>query len=315
MPEYWANYRGGPLAADDNLRTGIDAAEIGVLAKAITKAPEGFHLHAKVKKTVLDPRIEMGEGRKPFDYGTAELVAYASLLKAGTPVRLTGQDSQRGTFNQRHSVLIDIETEQRFSPLSAIAPDQGRWQVYNSLLSEAGCLGYEYGYSRDYPGGAGRCGRRSLGILANGAQIIIDQFISASEAKWGLLSGVDAMLSCRMGIRRPGTGALKRARGAVSAACGAGQYSDCTSRLRQHSIFICCGRQAMRKWRKLAGGVYTESRCWRHPDAMSPIAEFGGTSFRMCCRIMTMKDPRRVLVCTGKIGHNLRVDALKRAAI
>ena len=188
LPAYWAAYSGGPLSASDNPRTGLSAEEISTLAKAITTAPEGFHLHPKVKKTVLEPRVEMGEGRKPIDYGTAELLAYASLLKAGTPVRLTGQDSQRGTFNQRHAVLIDIETEQRFSPLSAIAKDQGRWQVYNSMLSEAGCLGYEYGYSRDFPE-ALVLWEAQFGDFANGAQIIIDQFLSAGEAKWGLLSG------------------------------------------------------------------------------------------------------------------------------
>jgi 2-oxoglutarate dehydrogenase E1 component len=307
LPEYWKGYRGGPLAADDNPRTGIDAAEIAALTKAITNAPDGFHLHPKVKKTVLDPRIEMGEGRKPFDYGTAELMAYASLLKAGTPVRLTGQDSQRGTFNQRHSVLIDIETEQRFSPLSAIAPEQGHWEVYNSLLSEAACLGFEYGYSRDFPE-ALVLWEAQFGDFANGAQIIIDQFISASEAKWGLLSGVVMLLPHGYEGQGPEHSSARVERYLQLAAQDNIQIAQ-PSTAAQH--FHLLRRQSLRKWRKPLI-VFTPKSMLRHPDAMSPLADFTRDEFQNVLPDNGVQNPRRLLVCTGKIGHNLRVERNKR---
>jgi 2-oxoglutarate dehydrogenase E1 component len=307
LPEYWDGYLSGRLAADDNPRTGIDADEINVLTKAITKAPEGFHIHPKVKKTVLDPRMEMGEGRKPFDYGTAELLAYASLLKAGTPVRLTGQDSQRGTFNQRHSVLIDIETEQRYSPLSAVSSDQARWQVYNSMLSEAGCLGYEYGYSRDFPE-ALVLWEAQFGDFANGAQIIIDQFIAAGEAKWGLLSGIVMLLPHGYEGQGPEHSSARVERYLQLAAQDNIQIAQPSTAAQ---YFHLLRRQAMRKWRKPLI-VFTPKSMLRHPDAMSPLADFARDEFLNVLPDNEVTNPRRVLVCTGKIGHNLRVERAKR---
>ncbi|MFC6644979.1 2-oxoglutarate dehydrogenase E1 component [Granulicella cerasi] len=192
LPEYWHGFTGGALSPSDSPVTGIDAAKLGELTTKLVASPAGFNVHPKVAK-LLEQRAEMGAGKKPLDYGFAELLAYASLLEAGKPVRLSGQDSQRGTFNHRHSVLIDTETEQRWSPLNHIADNQGKWEVYNSMLSEAGCLGYEYGFSRDYPE-ALTLWEAQFGDFANGAQIIIDQFIAAGEAKWGLLSGLVMLL-------------------------------------------------------------------------------------------------------------------------
>ena len=132
-------------------------------------------------------------GKRAFDYGMAELTAFASLVTAGTPVRLSGQDSQRGTFNTRHSIVIDIETEAKYVPLAHLSPDQARFEVYNSMLSEAAVLGFEYGYSRDYPETL-VLWEAQFGDFANGAQIIIDQFVAAGEAKWNLLSGLVLLL-------------------------------------------------------------------------------------------------------------------------
>jgi 2-oxoglutarate dehydrogenase E1 component len=307
LPNYWEGYRGGPLGADDNPRTGIDAAEIAELTRAITRAPEGFHIHPKVKKTVLDPRIEMGEGRKAFDYGTAELLAYASLLKAGTPVRLSGQDSQRGTFNQRHSMLIDIETEQRYSPLWEISPDQGRWEVYNSLLSEAACLGFEYGFSRDNPETL-VLWEAQFGDFANGAQIIIDQFIAAGEAKWGLLSGVVMLLPHGYEGQGPEHSSARVERYLQLAAQDNIQIAQPSTAAQ---YFHLLRRQSMRKWRKPLI-VFTPKSMLRHPDAMSPIADFSRDEFLNVLPDNDVKDPRRLLVCTGKIGHGLRVERAKR---
>jgi 2-oxoglutarate dehydrogenase E1 component len=192
MPEYWSTYQGGPWSAILEVDTGLDAATIQNIAAKLTTYPDGFHIHPKIKK-LLEQRAAMGQGKQPFDYGMAEAVAFGSLVLNNTPVRLSGQDSQRGTFNQRHSVLIDIENEQRWIPLNHLDLNQASFSVYNSLLSEAGVLGFEYGYSRDYPETL-VLWEAQFGDFANGAQIVIDQFIAAAEDKWGLLSGVTLLL-------------------------------------------------------------------------------------------------------------------------
>src|SRR5439155_456813 len=131
-------------------RHGHSEVDDPTVTQPLTTYPEDFHTHPKVKK-LLEQRAEMGTGKRPVDYGMAEALAFGSLVKDGVPVRLSGQDTRRGTFNQRHSVLLDIENEHEYVPLEHIAPGQARCEVYNSTLSEAGVLGFEYGYSRDYP--------------------------------------------------------------------------------------------------------------------------------------------------------------------
>jgi len=306
LPDYWKPYYGGRLKADDNPRTGLDAAEVAALTTALTTAPAGFHVHPKVEK-LLAQRVEMGNGKKPLDYGMAELLAYASLLKLGIPVRLSGQDSQRGTFNQRHSVLIDIESEVRYSPLTNIAPQQGRWQVYNSLLSEAACLGFEYGFSRDYPE-ALVLWEAQFGDFANGAQIIIDQFIAAGEAKWGLLSGVVMLLPHGYEGQGPEHSSARMERYLQLAAQDNIQIAQPSTAAQ---YFHLLRRQALRKWRKPLI-VFTPKSMLRHPDAMSPVADLNRDNFLNVLPDNEVTDPRRILVCTGKIGHNLRVERAKR---
>ena len=306
LPDYWNNYAGGALSPDDNPITGLDAAEISALTAKLTTAPEGFHVHPKVEK-LLAQRGEMGNNKRPIDYGFAELLAYAALLKSGTPVRLSGQDSQRGTFNQRHSVLIDTETEVRWSPLSNIAPNQGRWQVYNSLLSEAAVLGYEYGYSRDYPE-ALVLWEAQFGDFANGAQIIIDQFLAAGEAKWGLLSGVVLLLPHGYEGQGPEHSSARIERYLQLAAQ---QNMSITQPSTAAQYFHLLRRQAMRKWRKPLI-VFTPKSMLRHPDAMSTVADFAVEKFRPVLPDTTVTNATRLLLCSGKIGHNLRVERAKR---
>jgi len=306
LPDYWKPYLGGHLLPTDNPVTGLDAAEIASLTKALTTAPDGFHVHPKVAK-LMDQRVEMGDGKKPIDYGMAELLAYASLLKAGTPVRLSGQDSQRGTFNQRHSVLIDIETEVRYSPLGYIAPKQGRWEVYNSLLSEAACLGFEYGFSRDFPE-ALVLWEAQFGDFANGAQIIIDQFLSAGEAKWGLLSGLVMLLPHGYEGQGPEHSSARIERYLQLAAQDNIQIAQPSTAAQ---YFHLLRRQSMRKWRKPLI-VFTPKSMLRHADAMSSVADFAVERFQNVLPDHEVKEPRRLLVCSGKIGHNLRVERAKR---
>ncbi|HVG27398.1 MAG TPA: 2-oxoglutarate dehydrogenase E1 component [Acidobacteriaceae bacterium] len=306
LPAYWGPYCGGALGTDDHPVTGLEAAEIGSLTKVLTTAPEGFHVHPKVAK-LLEQRVEMGDGRRAIDYGFAELLAYASLLKAGTPVRLSGQDSQRGTFNQRHSVLIDTETEVRWSPLSNLGPGQGRWQVYNSMLSEAACLGFEYGYSRDFPETL-VLWEAQFGDFANGAQIIIDQFLSAGEAKWGLLSGLVLLLPHGYEGQGPEHSSARMERYLQLAAQDNMQITQPSTAAQ---YFHLLRRQAMRKWRKPLV-VFTPKSMLRHPDATSTVAELGVERFQPVLADPSVKKARRVLVCSGKIGHNLRVERAKR---
>jgi 2-oxoglutarate dehydrogenase E1 component len=306
LPEYWTPYYGGPLREDDAPHTGIDAEEIASLTTRLTSAPEGFHLHPKVAK-LLEQRVEMGNGRKPIDYGMAELLAYASLLKANVPVRLSGQDSQRGTFNQRHAMLIDIETEVRYSPLWDIMPGQSRWEVYNSMLSEAACLGFEYGFSRDFPE-ALVLWEAQFGDFANGAQIIIDQFLSAGEAKWGLLSGLVMLLPHGYEGQGPEHSSARIERYLQLAAQDNIQIAQPSTAAQ---YFHLLRRQAMRMWRKPLI-VFTPKSMLRHTDAMSQVADFGYEAFLNVLPDKEVAHARRILICTGKIGHNLRVERAKR---
>jgi 2-oxoglutarate dehydrogenase E1 component len=303
---YWDSYYGGPLRPEDNPVTGLQAAEIASLATALTTVPQGFHLHPKVAK-LLEQRAEMGDGKRPVDYGLAELLAYASLLKAGAPVRLSGQDSQRGTFNQRHSVLVDVETETRYSPLNHIAPHQGRWSVHNSMLSEAACLGFEYGFSRDYPE-ALVLWEAQFGDFANGAQIIIDQFLSAAEAKWGLLSGLVLLLPHGYEGQGPEHSSARPERFLQLAAQDNLQIAQPSTAAQ---FFHLLRRQALRRWRKPLI-VFTPKSMLRHPDALSPLTDFALDRFQTVLPDTSVSNPRRILVCSGKIGHNLRVERARR---
>ncbi len=306
LPDYWHPYKPGRLTGELDVETGLSAETIRHLVGRITAAPTDFHVHPKVQ-ALLKQRDEMGAGTRPFDYGMAELLAYASLLTMGTPVRLSGQDSQRGTFNQRHAVWVDTETEFRYSPLANLAPDQARFEVYNSMLSEAGVLGFEYGFSRDYPE-ALVLWEAQFGDFANGAQIIIDQFLAAGEAKWGLQSGLTLLLPHGYEGQGPEHSSARMERYLqlcatdnmiVAQPSNAAQY------------FHLLRRQAVSPFRKPLV-VFTPKSMLRHPDAISPLADFTAPRFHKVLVDTEAKDPRRVLVCSGKIGHNLRVERAKR---
>jgi 2-oxoglutarate dehydrogenase E1 component len=307
LPKYWDSYHGGALTdADAQLETGIDAETVKRLTAGLTAYPEGFNIHPKVLKLYKE-RQEMGDGKRPFDYGMAELLAYASLVTTGTPVRLTGQDSQRGTFNQRHSVLTDVVTEAKYTPLAHMAADQARFEVYNTLLSEQAVVGYEWGYSRDYPE-ALVLWEAQFGDFANGAQIIIDQFIAAAEAKWNLLSGLVMLLPHGYEGQGPEHSSARVERYLQLAAMDNMVIAQPSTAAQ---YFHLLRRQALRKWRKPLI-VFTPKSMLRHPDATSSLADFATPWFRNVVPDTTVQNPRRLLVCTGKIGHNLRVEREKR---
>ncbi len=306
LPGYWSNYSGGPYKPEYEVDTGLSAAAIQEISNSLTTYPRQFHIHPKIKK-LLEQRREMGRGERLFDYGMAEALAFGSLLLKGTPVRLTGQDSQRGTFNQRHSVLVDIENEQHYIPLANLAPDQARFEVYNSVLSEAAVLGFEYGYSRDYPE-ALVLWEAQFGDFANGAQIIIDQFIASGEDKWGLLSGVVMLLPHGYEGQGPEHSSARLERYLQLAAHDNIQICQPSTAAQ---YFHLLRRQAMRAWRKPLI-VFTPKSMLRNPDASSPVAAFELPRFQNVLPETEVQQVKRLLLCTGKIGHELRIERAKR---
>jgi 2-oxoglutarate dehydrogenase E1 component len=306
LPAYWDAYVGGRFKPEYEVPTGLSAAEVAALAAPLTSWPEGFHVHEKIKR-LLEQRAEMGQGKRPFDYGMAEAVALASLVRQGVPVRFSGQDTRRGTFNQRHAVLIDIEDNSEHMPLQHVTPDQAWIEIWDSMLSEAAVLGFEYGFSRDYPD-ALVLWEAQFGDFANGAQIIIDQFVTAGEDKWGLLSGVVMLLPHGYEGQGPEHSSARLER--YLQLCGEDNIQVAQpSTAAQY--FHLLRRQALRPWRKPLI-VMTPKSMLRHKDSASAIAELGRERFLNVVPDAQVKDARRVLLCTGKIGHELRREREKR---
>jgi 2-oxoglutarate dehydrogenase E1 component len=306
LPTYWDNYFGGRYKPEFEVPTAIPREELAELTERLTTYPQGFHVHPKVKK-LLEQRQEMGTGQKPVDYGMAEALAFASLVKQGIPVRLSGQDSRRATFNQRHSVLIDIQDETEYVPLQNIAPGQAPCDIYNSTLSEAGVMGFEYGYSRDYPE-ALVLWEAQFGDFANVAQAVIDQFVCAGEDKWNLLSGLVLLLPHGYEGQGPEHSSARIERFLQLAARDNIQICQ-PSNAAQY--FHLLRRQALRKWRKPLI-VFTPKSMLRNPDALSPIEDFTDRQFLPVIPDTEAQDAKRILICTGKIGHELRAERERR---
>ena len=306
LPEYWSEYHGGPYKQEYQVDTPLSAERIEEISRGLTSYPESFHIHPKIKK-LLEQRAEMGRGQRPIDYGMAEALAFGSLLLEGTPVRFSGQDSQRGTFNQRHSILVDTENEQTYVPLTHLAPDQARFEIYNSILSEAAVLGYEYGYSRDSPESL-VLWEAQFGDFANGAQVIIDQFISSGEDKWGLLAGVVLLLPHGYEGQGPEHSSARIERYLQLAAHDNMQICQPSTAAQ---YFHLLRRQVMRPWRKPLI-VFTPKSMLRHPDASSPREAFAAPRFERVVRETEIKNAKRLLICSGKIGHELRMERAKR---
>src|SRR5262249_24133966 len=256
---------------------------------------------------LLEQRAEMGRGKRAVDFGFGEALALASLVLEGTPVRLTGQDSQRGTFNQRHAVLIDTETEHNWVSLSHLSWQQAFWEIYNSSLSEAACLGFEYGFSRDYPE-ALVMWEAQFGDFANGAQIIIDQFISAGDDKWNLPSGVVMLLPHGYEGQGPEHSSARVERYLQLAAEDNIQICQPSTAAQ---YFHMLRRQALRPWRKPLI-VFTPKSMLRHPEASSSIEELMQPRFQPLVPDGEVQDASRILIASGKMGHELRAERRQR---
>jgi 2-oxoglutarate dehydrogenase E1 component len=306
LPRYWNGYKGGRYDASLEVATGVAAEELAAVGTALSSYPNGFHIHPKVEK-LLQQRREMSQGKRPLDYGMAEALAFGSLLKQGVPVRLTGQDSRRGTFNQRHAALIDIETEEEYVPLEHLATTPTWFEIYNSPLSEASVLGFEYGFSRDYPESL-VLWEAQFGDFANGAQIIIDQFLAASEDKWNLLSGLVLLLPHGYEGQGPEHSSARIERFLQLSARDNIQICQPSTAAQ---YFHMLRRQALRVWRKPLV-VMTPKSMLRNPAAASPLADLTTGRFQNVIPDRGDGSATHVLLCTGKIGHELIAERQRR---
>jgi 2-oxoglutarate dehydrogenase E1 component len=306
LPRYWNAYRGGRYNAAYEVDTTVSEDRLAQIGDGLTRYPEGFHIHPKVQK-LLEQRREMAHGKRPIDYGMAEALAFGSLLTQGVPVRLSGQDTRRGTFNQRHAALIDIQTEEEYVPLEHLAPSEAWCEIWNSPLSEAAVVGFEYGFSRDYPE-ALVLWEAQFGDFANGAQIMIDQFIAASEDKWNLLSGLALLLPHGYEGQGPEHSSARIERFLQLAARDNIQICQPSTAAQ---YFHMLRRQALRIWRKPLV-VFTPKSMLRHPAASSQLSAFSSGRFQSVIPDSGDGSAERVLLCTGKIGHELIAERKRR---
>ncbi len=303
LPDYWNRYVGGRYRNDFDVPTSINEDSIKILKEYLTTPPNNFSLHPKLKR-LLEQRKSMFEGKIPVDFGSAEQLAFGSLLLDGVPIRLSGEDSCRGTFNHRHAVWVDYENGNRFSPFSRIKGNRAFFEIYDSPLSEAGVLGFEYGYSRDFPE-ALVIWEAQFGDFANGAQIIIDQFIVSGEDKWGLLSGLVILLPHGYEGQGPEHSSARIERFLQLAA---EDNIIVTQPSTASQYFHLLRRQALWKLRKPLI-VFTPKSLLRAKRASSDIDSFLNGSFKRVLDDPKIKSKvKRLIFCTGKIAHELRAE-------
>jgi 2-oxoglutarate dehydrogenase E1 component len=284
----------------DPVETALSLETLQGIGEAITKEPSNFQLNPKIKRW-LNTRREMIEGKAPLDWSTAEAMAFGSLLGDGIPVRLSGQDSRRGTFTQRHAVLYDVKTRERYTPLNNVSSNQARFCVYNSPLSENAVLGFDFGYSLDYPEML-VLWEAQFGDFANGAQIIIDQYIACSETKWGETSGIVLLLPHGYHGQGPEHSSARLERFLQACAEDNIQVAYPST---PASYFHILRRQAIRKIKKPLV-LMTPKGMLRDPRCTSPREELIKGCFEEILPDLTAgKDAPRIILCTGKVYFDL----------
>ncbi|WP_038170056.1 2-oxoglutarate dehydrogenase E1 component [Verrucomicrobium sp. BvORR106] len=308
-----------PRYSHDPVVTGLPAEGLRTLGFKLVEPPPDFRLHPTIEKRFLAARKKALESGTGFDWAHAEALSYGSLLAEGTGVRLSGQDCRRGTFSQRHCVLYDNSTRERYIPLQNIQPEQGRFCVYNSLLSEAAVLGFDYGYSLLAPNVL-ISWEAQFGDFVNGAQVIIDQFIASAESKWGQPSSIVMLLPHGFEGQGPehSSGRLERFL-QLCAGCNM-QVANLTTPAQ---YFHVLRRQMKRPFRKPLV-LMTPKSLLRHPQAVSKLEDFGeGTHFHDVLDDDTLTtDPNRItrlIFCSGKVYYDLlefrKENEIKNAAI
>jgi 2-oxoglutarate dehydrogenase E1 component len=280
------------------------------IGQHITSVPEDFHLHRTIRRQLEQKRRAIEDG-KDIDWATAEALAFGSLLLEGFPVRLSGQDSARGTFSQRHAAFIDQKNEAQHIPLNCLSKDQAGFEVLNSPLSEAAVLGFEYGYSLAEPRGL-ILWEAQFGDFANGAQVIIDQFLAAGEQKWLRMSGLVMLLPHGFEGQGPEHSSARLERYLQLCAEDNIQVANCTT---PANYFHVLRRQIHRKFRKPLI-LMTPKSLLRHKRCVSELTELsGGNTFHRVlwddlelARDDSLVPPdkiRRVVLCSGKVYYDL----------
>ncbi|MCJ8145163.1 2-oxoglutarate dehydrogenase E1 component [Ancylobacter sp. A5.8] len=303
--------------------TGVALDELREIGRKITSVPEGFHVHRTIQRFLDARRKAIVEDGAGIDWSTAEALAFSTLLLDGHPVRLSGQDSERGTFSQRHSVLIDQENEDRHTPFNHLSDKQAHYEVINSMLSEEAVLGFEYGYSLSEPN-ALTLWEAQFGDFANGAQVIFDQFLSSGERKWLRMSGLVCLLPHGYEGQGPEHSSARLERYLQMCAEDNMQVANLTT---PANYFHALRRQLNRDFRKPLI-LMTPKSLLRHKRAVSSLAEFGaGTTFHRVlwddAQSQTVKAPeaiilkpdseiRRVVLCSGKVYYDLYEERERR---
>ncbi len=306
----WTGFLGGPEAGVSDADTKVERATLVDLASALARFPDGYSPMRQLQDRSKE--YLAAAGGKPMRWGIAENLAYASILLEDHPIRLTGQDSQRGTFGHRHSVVHDSKTGERYMPLRHVGAALGRKQasidIYDSALSEQGVLGYEWGYSLDRPEGL-VIWEAQFGDFANGAQVIIDQFIVSSEDKWHRLSGLVMLLPHGFEGGGPEHSSARLERFLALAAEDNIQVVNLTTAAQ---IFHALRRQVKRQWRKPLV-VMSPKSLFRSDDAACTIDDLANGQFQRIIpdREVVGKKAKRVIACSGKLYYEL---AAKRKA-
>ncbi|MCH2544862.1 MAG: 2-oxoglutarate dehydrogenase E1 component [Alphaproteobacteria bacterium] len=298
----------GLSTASFDARKGVTAVkenELQEIAKAIHLIPTDFNIHKKIKKVYEERQSSIHEG-KAIDWSTAEALAFATLLKEGYGVRLSGQDTGRGTFSQRHAVLYDQTNEKRFVPLRHFIKQQGYFEIIDSFLSEYGVLGFEYGYSQSDPKTL-VVWEAQFGDFANGAQTIIDQFITTGERKWLRMSGLTLLLPHGHEGQGPEHTSSRLERFLQMCAEDNIQVANCTS---PANYFHILRRQLHRKFRKPLV-ILTPKSTLRHKKNVSSIDYFinGSTFHRVLRNEITKEEEKkinRIIICSGKLYFELQ---------
>jgi 2-oxoglutarate dehydrogenase E1 component len=316
----WAGMKVADMIDDPRKgNTGVALDDMHDIGKKITAVPDGFRVHRTIHR-FLETRAKAIESGRDIDWATGEALAFCTILREGNRVRLSGQDCERGTFSQRHSVLFDQEDESRYTPFNHIAPDQARYEVLNSSLSEEAVLGFEYGYSLAEPN-ALTIWEAQFGDFANGAQVLFDQFISSGERKWLRMSGLVCMLPHGYEGQGPEHSSARLERFLQMCAEDNMQVANCTT---PANLFHILRRQLKREIRKPLI-LMTPKSLLRHKRAVSRLDEMGeGTSFHRILyddaqmlpdekiKLVADNKIRRVILCTGKVYYDLYEEREKR---
>ena len=301
--EAWTeDYHGGPESSAAPVETKISREEITALLEKLTALPEGLKVQSKLRR-LMKKRGEMATGALPLDWWAGEALAFASLLGAKHPIRLSGQDAQRGTFTHRHSVIHDQESGETHTPLNHLFDDQSLYSVYNSPLSEAAVLAFDFGYSLEWPEGL-VIWEAQFGDFANGAQVIIDQFVTTAEDKWSRLSGLVMMLPHGFEGQGPEHSSARLERILTLAAEDNIRVVNLTTPAQ---IFHALRRQVVSPYRKPLV-IMTPKSLLRHPRAISSIDDLAEGAFQKVIPDPEVSADAKApfaLLCSGKVAYDL----------